>query len=183
MQFAPLIWTKVQKMGLDYSLVRVHVQFLTNWSIYETHLLFFILFVDIFNRVCVLCVSAFQRFLGKKDVSQELEEVHAEARAQDNLYTATVLQLLKNPAVRWQLITIIITMACYQLCGLNAVRCSSYITFFSDCQWNPAYLLVYSVLYLWHIIIFYFKKSGIYLVLNTKTIEIKKKRISNAKCW
>nr|QDF45866.1 glucose transporter 9-1 [Lateolabrax maculatus]QDF45867.1 glucose transporter 9L [Lateolabrax maculatus] len=64
---------------------------------------------------------AFQRFLGKKDVSQELEEVHAEARAQDNLYTATVLQLLKNPAVRWQLITIIITMACYQLCGLNAI--------------------------------------------------------------
>ncbi|XP_027134818.1 solute carrier family 2, facilitated glucose transporter member 9 isoform X2 [Larimichthys crocea] len=64
---------------------------------------------------------AFQRFLGKKDVSQELEEVHAEARAQDNLQTASVLQLLKNPAVRWQLITIITTMACYQLCGLNAI--------------------------------------------------------------
>ncbi|XP_013865331.1 solute carrier family 2, facilitated glucose transporter member 9 [Austrofundulus limnaeus] len=65
--------------------------------------------------------KAFQRFLGKKDVSQELEEVHAEARAQDNLHTASVLQLLRNPAVRWQLITIIITMACYQLCGLNAI--------------------------------------------------------------
>ncbi|XP_040889849.1 solute carrier family 2, facilitated glucose transporter member 9 isoform X1 [Toxotes jaculatrix] len=64
---------------------------------------------------------AFQRFLGKKDVSQELEEVHAEARAQDNLHTVSVLQLLKNPAVRWQLITIIIVMACYQLCGLNAI--------------------------------------------------------------
>uniref|UniRef100_A0A3Q3WGX4 Major facilitator superfamily (MFS) profile domain-containing protein n=1 Tax=Mola mola TaxID=94237 RepID=A0A3Q3WGX4_MOLML len=64
---------------------------------------------------------AFQRFLGKKDVSQELEEVHAEARAQENLQTASVLQLLRNPAVRWQLITIIITMASYQLCGLNAI--------------------------------------------------------------
>ncbi|XP_049430550.1 solute carrier family 2, facilitated glucose transporter member 9 [Epinephelus fuscoguttatus] len=64
---------------------------------------------------------AFQRFLGKKDVSQELEEVHAEARAQDNLQTASVLQLLRSRAVRWQLITIIITMACYQLCGLNAI--------------------------------------------------------------
>lgn len=64
---------------------------------------------------------AFQRFLGKKDVSQELEEVHAEARAQVNLNTITVLQLLKNPAVRWQLITVIITMAAYQLCGLNAI--------------------------------------------------------------
>uniref|UniRef100_A0A7N6FL25 Major facilitator superfamily (MFS) profile domain-containing protein n=1 Tax=Anabas testudineus TaxID=64144 RepID=A0A7N6FL25_ANATE len=64
---------------------------------------------------------AFQRFLGKTDVSQELEEVHAEARAQENLHTVSVLQLLRNPAVRWQLITIIITMACYQLCGLNAI--------------------------------------------------------------
>ena len=85
------------------------------------------LFVDILTLPVYLCVclSAFQRFLGKKDVSQELEEVHAEARAQDNLRTASVLQLLWNPAVRWQLITIVITMACYQLCGLNAVRCSS----------------------------------------------------------
>lgn len=65
--------------------------------------------------------KAFQRLLGKKDVSQELEEVHAEARAQDNLQTASVLQLLKSQAVRWQLITVIITMACYQLCGLNAI--------------------------------------------------------------
>ncbi|XP_070695195.1 solute carrier family 2, facilitated glucose transporter member 9 [Pempheris klunzingeri] len=64
---------------------------------------------------------AFQRFLGKTDVSQELEEVHAEARAQDNLHTASVLQLMRNPAVRWQLITIIVIMACYQLCGLNAI--------------------------------------------------------------
>lgn len=76
-----------------------------------------------------LCVhvSAFQRFLGKKDVSEELEEVHAEARAQDNLHTISVIQLLKSPAVRWQLITIIITMACYQLCGLNAVSCSFHL--------------------------------------------------------
>ncbi|XP_043978729.1 solute carrier family 2, facilitated glucose transporter member 9 isoform X2 [Gambusia affinis] len=64
---------------------------------------------------------AFQKFLGKTDVSQELEEVHAEARAQDNVNTVSVLQLLRSPAVRWQLITIIVTMACYQLCGLNAI--------------------------------------------------------------
>ncbi|XP_029358172.1 solute carrier family 2, facilitated glucose transporter member 9 [Echeneis naucrates] len=64
---------------------------------------------------------AFQRFLGKKDVSEELEEVHAEARARDNLHTVSVVHLLRSPAVRWQLITVIITMACYQLCGLNAI--------------------------------------------------------------
>lgn len=65
--------------------------------------------------------KALQKFLGKDDVSQELEEVRREARAQASLHTVSVLQLLKSPAVRWQLITIIITMACYQLCGLNAI--------------------------------------------------------------
>uniref|UniRef100_A0A667X5P8 Solute carrier family 2 member 9 n=1 Tax=Myripristis murdjan TaxID=586833 RepID=A0A667X5P8_9TELE len=65
--------------------------------------------------------KAFQRFLGKKDVSKELEEVHVELRAQNNLQTISLVQLVKNPALRWQLITVIITMACYQLCGLNAI--------------------------------------------------------------
>ncbi|XP_019941870.1 solute carrier family 2, facilitated glucose transporter member 9 isoform X2 [Paralichthys olivaceus] len=65
--------------------------------------------------------KAFQRFLGKTDVSQELEEVRGEAQAQGTLHTVSVLQLLKTPTVRWQLITIIITMACYQLCGLNTI--------------------------------------------------------------
>ncbi|XP_024915825.1 solute carrier family 2, facilitated glucose transporter member 9, partial [Cynoglossus semilaevis] len=64
---------------------------------------------------------AFQRFLGKKDVSQELEEVRQEAQAQDSQNTVTVLELLRTRAVRWQLITTIVTMACYQLCGLNAI--------------------------------------------------------------
>ncbi|XP_035486403.2 solute carrier family 2, facilitated glucose transporter member 9 isoform X3 [Scophthalmus maximus] len=64
---------------------------------------------------------AFQRFLGKEDVSQELEEVRGEAQAQGSLDSISVLQLMRTPAVRWQLITIIITMACYQLCGLNTI--------------------------------------------------------------
>ncbi|XP_068172189.1 solute carrier family 2, facilitated glucose transporter member 9 isoform X2 [Antennarius striatus] len=65
--------------------------------------------------------KAFQRFLGKTDVSEELEEVYVEARAQKSQHTVSLLQLLKNPAVRWQVITIIIAMASYQLCGLNAI--------------------------------------------------------------
>lgn len=69
----------------------------------------------------IVCVSAFRAFLGKKDVSKELEEVHAEGRAQNTLHMASVTELLLNPALRWQVITVIVTMACYQLCGLNAV--------------------------------------------------------------
>ncbi|XP_061688672.1 solute carrier family 2, facilitated glucose transporter member 9 isoform X2 [Syngnathoides biaculeatus] len=65
--------------------------------------------------------KAFQRFLEKKDVSLELEEVHAEARAQETLHTVSVLHLLRSRPVRWQLITVLVTMTSYQLCGLNAI--------------------------------------------------------------
>ncbi|TWW61741.1 Solute carrier family 2, facilitated glucose transporter member 9, partial [Takifugu flavidus] len=72
--------------------------------------------------VCVcVCLSAFQKFLGKDDVSEELEEVHAEARAQETLQAVSVFQLMKSQTVRWQLVTVVVTMASYQLCGLNAL--------------------------------------------------------------
>ena len=64
---------------------------------------------------------AFQTFLGKEDVSREMEEVLAESRVQRNIRLVSVLELLRSPFVRWQLITAVISMACYQLSGLNAV--------------------------------------------------------------
>ncbi|XP_028613900.1 solute carrier family 2, facilitated glucose transporter member 9 isoform X1 [Grammomys surdaster] len=66
-------------------------------------------------------MKAFQTFLGKEDVSQELEEALAESRVQRNLRLVSVFELLRAPFVRWQVITVIITMASYQLCGLNAI--------------------------------------------------------------
>ncbi|POI26269.1 hypothetical protein CIB84_009981, partial [Bambusicola thoracicus] len=63
----------------------------------------------------------FQTFLGKDDVSQEVEEVLAESRVQRNTKLVSVLQLLRTRAVRWQVITVVVTMGCYQLCGLNAI--------------------------------------------------------------
>nr|XP_006128243.1 solute carrier family 2, facilitated glucose transporter member 9 isoform X1 [Pelodiscus sinensis] len=65
--------------------------------------------------------KAFQTFLGKEDVSREVEEVLAESQAQKSVKLVSVLQLLRNRSVRWQIITVIVTMACYQLCGLNAI--------------------------------------------------------------
>ncbi|XP_060221377.1 solute carrier family 2, facilitated glucose transporter member 9 isoform X2 [Meriones unguiculatus] len=65
--------------------------------------------------------KAFQTFLGKADVSRELEEALAEKRVQRNLRMVSVLELLRAPFVRWQVITVVITMASYQLCGLNAI--------------------------------------------------------------
>lgn len=70
---------------------------------------------------CVPLFAAFQTFLGKADVSQEVEEVLAESRVQRSIRLVSVLELLRAPYVRWQVVTVIVTMACYQLCGLNAV--------------------------------------------------------------
>ncbi|KFQ24586.1 Solute carrier family 2, facilitated glucose transporter member 9, partial [Mesitornis unicolor] len=68
-----------------------------------------------------LAEKAFQTFLGKADVSHEVEEVLAESRVQRNTKLVSILQLLRTHAVRWQIITVVVTMGCYQLCGLNAV--------------------------------------------------------------
>uniref|UniRef100_A0A8D1F8W2 Solute carrier family 2, facilitated glucose transporter member 5 n=1 Tax=Sus scrofa TaxID=9823 RepID=A0A8D1F8W2_PIG len=65
--------------------------------------------------------KAFRTFLGKEDVSREVEEVLAESRVQRNLPLLSVQELLRSPFVRWQVVTVVITMACYQLCGLNAI--------------------------------------------------------------
>ncbi|ELV13218.1 Solute carrier family 2, facilitated glucose transporter member 9 [Tupaia chinensis] len=65
--------------------------------------------------------KALQTFLAKEDVSQEMEEVLAESQVQRNLRLVSVLELLRAAFVRWQVITVIVTMACYQLCGLNAI--------------------------------------------------------------
>lgn len=66
-------------------------------------------------------MKAFQKFLGKADVSRVMEEVLAESRVQRNIHLVSVLELLRAPFVRCQVITVVITMACYQLCGLNAI--------------------------------------------------------------
>ncbi|XP_069488057.1 solute carrier family 2, facilitated glucose transporter member 9 isoform X2 [Ambystoma mexicanum] len=65
--------------------------------------------------------KAFQVFLGKENVSQAMEDVLAESQMQRNVQILSVLQLLRKRSVRRQIITVIVTMACYQLCGLNAI--------------------------------------------------------------
>ncbi|XP_004579410.2 solute carrier family 2, facilitated glucose transporter member 9 [Ochotona princeps] len=66
-------------------------------------------------------MKAFQMLLGRADVSQEVEEVLAESCMHRNLRLASVLELLRESSARWQVITVVITMACYQLCGLNVI--------------------------------------------------------------
>uniref|UniRef100_A0A8C5EWD8 Solute carrier family 2, facilitated glucose transporter member 5 n=1 Tax=Gopherus evgoodei TaxID=1825980 RepID=A0A8C5EWD8_9SAUR len=94
--------------------------------------------------------KAFQTFFGKDDVSHELEE----SEAQRNVKLVSVLQLLRNRSVRWQIITVIITMACYQLCGLNAVSIPfQYVACNGSCL---LLISIYMFSYLTVFIIFHF---------------------------
>lgn len=54
-------------------------------------------------------------------MSSEVEEVLEESRVQRNIKVASIFQLLCDSSKKWQVLTVIVTMACYQLCGLNAV--------------------------------------------------------------
>ncbi|XP_060757238.1 solute carrier family 2, facilitated glucose transporter member 9 isoform X3 [Neoarius graeffei] len=65
--------------------------------------------------------KAFQSFLGKEDVSAELEEVYGEINVQNTQQSVSFFRLFRNPSIRWQLITIITIMSSYQLCGLNVI--------------------------------------------------------------
>ncbi|XP_032079852.1 solute carrier family 2, facilitated glucose transporter member 9 isoform X2 [Thamnophis elegans] len=65
--------------------------------------------------------KAFQKFLGKSDVSHEIEEIQKESRVERNIQVASVFQLLCDNTKRWQILTVVVMMACYQLCGLNAI--------------------------------------------------------------
>uniref|UniRef100_A0A8C0QQ88 Solute carrier family 2, facilitated glucose transporter member 5 n=1 Tax=Chelonoidis abingdonii TaxID=106734 RepID=A0A8C0QQ88_CHEAB len=94
--------------------------------------------------------KAFQTFFGKDDVSHELKE----SEAQRNVKLESVLQLLRNRSVRWQIITVIITMACYQLCGLNAVSIPfQYVACNGSCL---LLISIYMFSYLTVFIIFHF---------------------------
>lgn len=71
--------------------------------------------------LCLFVSTAFQLFLGKKDVSAELEEVYGEIRVQNTQQSVSFFRLFRNPSIRWQLISVISIMSSYQLCGLNVV--------------------------------------------------------------
>lgn len=58
---------------------------------------------------------------GTDDVSDEMDEMRAEAQAQAQCGQWSIPQLFKAKTVRWQLITILLMMAAQQLSGINAV--------------------------------------------------------------
>lgn len=64
---------------------------------------------------------ALRRLWGNKDYSTEVEEMLEDKAALQRVRSYSVVELIQNQTVRWQLLTIIITFTTLQLCGINAV--------------------------------------------------------------
>ncbi|KAM4808095.1 uncharacterized protein WCC33_003115 [Rhinophrynus dorsalis] len=74
------------------------------------------------------CVSALQRFRGHCDLSTEMDEMLAEQDAIRGQKPKSLCELIREPTLRWQLLTIVVLSSAMQLCGNDAMYFySSYI--------------------------------------------------------
>lgn len=65
--------------------------------------------------------AALRKLWGDKDYSTELEEMLEEKAALEGVRSQSVLELIQNQSLRWQLLTILVGFMALQLCGINAV--------------------------------------------------------------
>ncbi|MED6268941.1 hypothetical protein CHARACLAT_027991 [Characodon lateralis] len=73
--------------------------------------------------------NAFRKLWGKNDYNKEVVEMLEEKAALQSVRSCSVLELIQNRTVRWQLLTIVIAFTALQLCGLNAVYFYSFEVF------------------------------------------------------
>ncbi|XP_066834763.1 solute carrier family 2, facilitated glucose transporter member 11 isoform X2 [Anser cygnoides] len=67
------------------------------------------------------CISALQKLRGNSDLGAELEEMLAEQAAAKGQRAKKPWELFQNPAVRWQLMSIIVLSSAMQLCGNDSM--------------------------------------------------------------
>nr|XP_015814799.2 solute carrier family 2 member 9, like 1 [Nothobranchius furzeri] len=75
------------------------------------------------------CKKALQRLWGKGEYKQEMEEMLTEKLALEAAHLKSLLQLLKDRAARWQLITMSIIGYCNQLSGTLAISTFAFDVF------------------------------------------------------
>lgn len=104
---ARTVWLNI--FGFRGSFLQINVCFNSLWCYHHLNLL--------------LCHTplALRRLWGKKDYSREVEEMLEEKAALERVRSHSVVELIQNRTVRWQLLTITVTFTTLQLCGINAV--------------------------------------------------------------
>lgn len=68
-----------------------------------------------------LFLAALQKLRGNSDLSAELEEMLAEQAAVKGQRAKNPWELFQNPALRWQLMSIVVLSSAMQLCGNDSV--------------------------------------------------------------
>ncbi|POI33884.1 hypothetical protein CIB84_002362 [Bambusicola thoracicus] len=69
------------------------------------------------------CKKAIRQLWGEGHHQAEIDDIMKEKATMKNIKILSVLELMKEPATRWQLYMIIILTVSVQLCGINAVEC------------------------------------------------------------
>ncbi|XP_048820400.1 uncharacterized protein LOC125701887 [Lagopus muta] len=67
------------------------------------------------------CISALKKLRGSNDLGEELEEMLAEQAAAKGQRAKKPWELIRNAAVRWQLISIVVLSSAMQLCGNDSM--------------------------------------------------------------
>ncbi|KAG5275238.1 hypothetical protein AALO_G00145140 [Alosa alosa] len=75
------------------------------------------------------CKKALQCLWGPGDYEKEMEEMKAEQAAIGGKRSKSLLELLRDKNVRWQLITMLVVHSCIQFCGISAISAFSYTIF------------------------------------------------------
>ncbi|XP_071350999.1 solute carrier family 2 member 9, like 1 [Trachinotus anak] len=75
------------------------------------------------------CKKALQSLWGQGDYKQEMDEMLAEQAAIEAAPPKSLLQLLRDRSVRWQLITMSLIYCCNQLSGMSAISTFSFDIF------------------------------------------------------
>nr|XP_056715323.1 solute carrier family 2, facilitated glucose transporter member 11 isoform X1 [Euleptes europaea] len=68
-----------------------------------------------------MCICALQKLRGSRDLNSEMKEMLAEQAAVQGKKAEGPWELFWNPAVRWQLITILVLSSAMQLCGNDSM--------------------------------------------------------------
>ncbi|XP_016362694.1 solute carrier family 2 member 15b [Sinocyclocheilus anshuiensis] len=66
-------------------------------------------------------ITALKWYRPKSNIQAEVEEMQEEQRSLSSVETVSVLQLVRDPSVRWQLVTVLVVNAGMQLSGIDAI--------------------------------------------------------------
>ncbi|KAL4655936.1 hypothetical protein GN956_G5493 [Arapaima gigas] len=76
-----------------------------------------------------MCRKALQTLWGEGDYKVEIEEMLAEQAAIQRERPKSVLELLRDKSVRWQIVTVLVTSISIQFCGISVISVFSFSIF------------------------------------------------------